>query len=285
MKTKTLFILLLFLIISCTKNEPQKETAIQLNDHIVDAGTKWLMELALKNGFAKKLKGTDSTLHITVRITESDLAILRDDSTELAKAHYWEFHRYIAEDDSADMMIRYYYSDPKQPKHPRTERQLKHSERKGVFLYVLDPNDSNTIVKSHYHPDFTMLFINSQGEFETQLIPGDTLYGISNAQIMILGPCLITDTKETHPVTVNSKVIEFSIDDIDRCPVSLYYFVDFHLYQIIAAYVFLNRESVSKIDQPKYQVTLEVAPGVTDEVKEDIVDCLKVKEFVEVVNY
>lgn len=270
-----LFVFLLCLIISCNKKEPVEETKLILNDHVITYGTLWFLARILETGFDEISEDFDSTLNIAVRLTDTTFSILKDDSIVLAGSYYQEFHKYIADDDSCDFIVKYDPSAQLMPKHPKTGREMIITERKDVFCYAADDLDRVT-KKSYYHTGYKMLIFNKQGEMATQVEVGDTVYALNTS---ILGPCVVTEPKKKSPVTADSKALEFSISDLELLPLSLYDFLDYHLKRINVVNVFLNREKSTEKEVPKFRVRFVASENVTKEVEKQIINCLKNKDF------
>lgn len=269
------YIFFLCLIISCNKKEPVEETKLILNDHVITYGTLWFLTRILETGFDEISEDFDSTLNIAVRLTDTTLSILKDDSIVLASSYYQEFHKYIADDDSCDFIVKYDPSSQRMPEHPKTGRDMIITERKDVFCYAADDLDG-LMKKGYYHNVFGMLLFNKQGEMATQVEVGDTVYALNTS---MLGPCVVTEPKKKSPITADSKALEFSISDLELLPVSLYDFLDYHLKRINVVNVFLNREKSTEKEVPRYHVTLTASQNVTKEVEKQIIHCLKNKDF------
>lgn len=270
------FVFLICLIISCNKKEPVEEPKLILNDNVMTSGTLWFFARVLETGFDKISKDFDSTLHITVRLTDTSLSILKDDSIVLASSYYQEFHKYIADDDSLGFIVKYNPSEKRIISHPKTGREMKLTERKDVFCYAAD--DLNGLMKkAYYHTVYGMLIFNAQGEMAAQVETGDTVYALSYS---MAGPCVVKEPKKKSPITADSKALEFSISDLEILPVSLYDFLDYHLKRINVVNVFLNREKSTEKEVPKYRVRFVASENVTKEVEKQIRYCFKDKEFI-----
>lgn len=233
------------------------------------------MTRILETGFEEISKDFDSTLNIAIRLTDTTLSILKDDSIVLASSYYHEFHKYIADDDSCDFIVKYNPSEKRIISHPKTDRDMKLTERKDVILYAADDPDG-LMKKAYYHTVYGMLIFNKQGEMATQVETGDTVYALNTS---MLGPCVVTEPKKKSPITADSKALEFSISDLELLPVSLYDFLDYHLKRINVVNVFLNREKSTEKEVPRYHVTFTASQNVTKEVEKQMIHCLKNKDF------
>jgi len=271
-------IFLICLTLSCNKKEePVEEIKIILSDHIIRSGTLWFLEKVLETGLDTIAKDFDSILHITVRLTDTSVSILKDDSIVLARSYYKELHHYITDDDSLDLRLIYNPSEKQRPTHPKTSRELKPTEMKHVILYSAYGLE-RVIDRAYYHTVFRMPLFNTRGGMAHQVKPGDTVYAFSTSMI---GPSIVTESKEKIPITSESKTLAFSMVDLELRPVALMDVLDYHLNQINVAYIYLNRENIKEDEIPKYRVNLIVEENVTEGVKKQVEYCLKDKDFIE----
>ncbi|MFP4165177.1 MAG: ExbD/TolR family protein, partial [Chitinispirillaceae bacterium] len=119
-------------------------------------------------------------LKLTAIITDSALTLGAKEGF-LPSIHYKEYHKYITNEDNAELIIP--VETGKNADHSTTGRQLHASERSEILLYACNENGE---VKQCLYTRFGELLLNAQNEPVTEVKRGDEVYTLTNPKRLVL---------------------------------------------------------------------------------------------------
>jgi biopolymer transport protein ExbD len=120
-------------------------------------------------------------LLLTAIITDS-VVTLGAKSGFLPSLFYQEYHKYIAKDDQAELLVKFDPTAKEAPKHPNSGRPLEIYERSEIYLYACDETFEK-LYKALYNK-FGEMITDGTGQPLQTVEADDTVYTLTNPRRM-----------------------------------------------------------------------------------------------------